>query len=474
MATTTRERGGRNTPQPSGNRRTTSRRQRSNESNSPAGSAASPTGNAPAARPADPPAKTGLRPLSRTGRPASLPLRQLVLVELAVAAGGLGWLAGGIWLVPGLVVAVALLLLAVVRRRGRAVQDWLAAVFALRARRRRGTSAVLDPALDPALVPIAENVPGFGPYTYVDRDRRTVGMLGDGTFLTAVVRVEASGEALRPASGARALPLSLLGDCLTVDDIVLESAQLLQQVRSAPAPHLPERSAARLSHATLQQQTPAPALRMTWIALKLDPELAHEAVEARGGGVAGAQRCLVRVADHVASRVTGAGFRAVVLNQEELNSAVATTACARTGGPAAGPAGGAAGGPGAGAGTGASRRTAETSRVWSCDDRLHTTYAVGRWPELGRAATPLPRVVSALAEVPSYATTVSLTVRRGPHRGTSTVAGHVRVTGDSDTQLVSVRKELERMAGSAKVSLVRLDREQLPGALATLPLGGAE
>lgn len=393
-----------------------------------------------------------------------------MLVELAVAAGGLGWLAGGFWLIPGLVAAVLLLLLAVLRRRGRAVQDWLAAVLALRARR-RGAAALgsaLDPALDPALLPVAENVPGFGPYTYVDRDRRTVGMLGDGTFLTAVVRVEASGEALRPASGARALSLALLGDCLSVDDIELESAQLLQQVRSAPAPHLPERSAARISHASLQQRTPAPALRMTWIALKLNPETAHEAVEARGGGVAGAQRCLVRVADHLASRVTGAGFRAVVLNQEELNSVVATTACARSGAQLAGQAAGWQ--PG---GSGAARRTSETSRVWSCDDRLHTTYAVGRWPELGRAATPLPRVLAALAEVPSYASTVSLTVRRGPHRDASKVTGHIRVTGDSDTQLVAVRKELERMASSAKVTLVRLDREQLPGALATLPLGGA-
>lgn len=47
------------------------------------------------------------------------------------------------------------------------------------------------------LAPVAENVPGFGPQVYVDRTHRTVGMLGDGTFLTAVVRVEASGESLR-------------------------------------------------------------------------------------------------------------------------------------------------------------------------------------------------------------------------------------------------------------------------------------
>lgn len=85
------------------------------------------------------------------------------------------------------------------------------------------------------LAPVAENVPGFGPHIHVDRNHRTVGMLGDGTFLTAAVRVEASGEALRPAFGARSLPLSLLGDALQVDDIVLESAQLVQQVRAAPA-----------------------------------------------------------------------------------------------------------------------------------------------------------------------------------------------------------------------------------------------
>ncbi|MFF0742071.1 type VII secretion protein EccE [Streptomyces sp. NPDC004111] len=482
MATTTRGREGRNAPQTPGIRRTTSRRQRSNESNAAvrgdtsagdvgpragaAGAAAAGSGSTTA--PGTPPAKTGLRPLSRTGRTLALPLRQLVLLELALAAAGLGWLAGGAWLIVGPVVAVLLLLFAVVRRRGRAGLDWLTAVLAFRARTRRAAAfgapapapgASPESAPDPALAPVAENVPGFGPYTYVDRDRRTVGMLGDGTFLTAVVRVEASGEALRPASGARALPLSLLGDCLEVDDIVLESAQLVQQVRAAPAPHLPEQSAARRTHAALQLQAAAPALRMTWIALKLDPRAAHEAVEARGGGVAGAQRCLVRVADHVASRVTGAGFRAAVLDQEELNSALATATCARTV-HAPDPAG-------------RPRRSAETARVWTCDDRWHTTYAVGRWPELGRAATPLPRVLSALAEVPSYATTVSLTVRRGPHRGATAVAGHVRVTGDTDTQLISVRKELERMAGSAKVALVRLDREQLPGVLATLPLGGA-
>ncbi|KAB2587882.1 type VII secretion protein EccE [Streptomyces arboris] len=445
MGAATRERTGRSGRRASG----PSRRQRSNE---PAATSPATTSNAPAA--------TTLRATARTGRVRPL-RRQLVIIEAALAVAVVGAALGGAWMVPAGVLVVLLVLLAVVRRRGRALQDWVSGALMLKARRR---AAAPGGDAEPMLAPVAENVPGFGPHIYVDRDHRTVGMLGDGTFLTAAVRVEASGEALRPAFGARSLPLSLLGDALRVDDIVLESAQLVQQVRAAPAPHLPQQSVARLSYAPLQDKTGAPALRMTWVAVKLDPELCREAIEARGGGLEGAQRCLVRVADHVASRITGAGFRAVVLDQDELNAAVATSACAnpllsgRAGRPDAAP----------------QRRTMETSRVWRCDDRWHTTYAVDRWPELGRGATPLPQLVALLTSVPAYATTFSLSVRRGARQGETSVSGHVRVTGGSDTELVGVRRTLEQAARHAKVGLVRLDREQLPGVLATLPLGGAQ
>ncbi|WP_375540825.1 type VII secretion protein EccE [Streptomyces sp. TRM64462] len=395
-------------------------------------------------------------------------LRQLVLVELALALAAVGAVLRGLWLIPTLTVAVVLLLLAVLRRRGYAVQDWLSTALALRGRKRAAGPAAAD--VDPSLAPIVEGLPGFRPYPYVDRKRRTVGMLGDGTFLTAVVRVEASGSAPRPALGARTLPLSLLDGALEVDDIVLESVQLVQQVRSAPAPHLPQQAVARLSYAPLQQRTGSPALRMTWVALKLDPERCREAVEARGGGVEGAQRCLVRAADHIASRITGAGFDAVVLDQEELNATMATAACAsprlaaRAHRPDAAP----------------QRRTVETPRVWRCDDRWHTTYAVGRWPDLSagggaqaaRGASPLAALVSLLTATPAYATTFSLAMHRGTRQGTANLAGYVRITGGSDTELIGVRRALEQAARSAKVGLVRLDRDQLPGVLATLPLGG--
>ncbi|MFC9647606.1 type VII secretion protein EccE [Streptomyces sp. NPDC056937] len=447
MGTATRERNGRTTGQPPDQSRSNSRRQRSNAR--------------PVTPPSAVPAATTPRPLSRTSRVGPFQLRQLVLVEAALALALIGGALGGLWLVPTLVIAAVLVLVAVIRRRGHAVQDWVSTALALHSRRRAAEPCAWE--VDPSLVPVVESVPGFRPFTYVDRDRRTVGMLGDGSFLTAVVRVEASSDALRPVFGARSLPLSLLGDALEVDDIALESVQLVQQVRAAPAPHLPEQSVARLSYAPLQERTGAPALRLTWVAVKLDPELCREAVEARGGGIEGAQRCLVRTADHLASRITGAGFRAVVLDQDELNSTMATSACAspalsaRTGRPESAP----------------RRRTAETPRVWRCDNRWHTTYAVARWPELGRAATPLPKLAALLTAAPAYATTFSLTLRRGSHRGSMTMSGHVRITGGTDTGLVRVRRSLEQAARAAKVGLVRLDREQLPGVLATLPLGGA-
>ncbi|MFB6908539.1 type VII secretion protein EccE [Streptomyces bacillaris] len=452
MGAATRERTGRSGRRASGS----SRRQRSNGGGGPAAAAPATTPDTASGTPA----ATTLRAIARTDRVRPL-RRQLVIIEAALVVGAVGAVLGGAWLVPAGVLTVLLVLLAVVRRRGRALQDWLSGALTLKARRRAAAAA--GPDAEPMLAPVAENVPGFAPYIYVDRDHRTVGMLGDGTFLTAAVRVEASGEALRPAFGARSLPLSLLGDALQVDDIVLESAQLVQQVRAAPAPHLPQQSVARLSYGPLQDRTGAPALRMTWVAVKLDPELCREAIEARGGGIEGAQRALVRAADHVASRITGAGFRAVVLDQDGLNSAVATSACAnpllsgRAGRPDAAP----------------QRRTMETSRVWRCDDRWHTTYAVDRWPQLGRGATPLPQLVALLTSVPAYATTFSLTVRRGARQGETSVSGHVRVTGGSDTELVGVRRTLEQAARHAKVGLARLDREQLPGVLATLPLGGA-
>ena len=146
---------------------------------------------------------------SRSGQAGPFRLQQLVLLELAAAVllvgvGGSAPLA----LVPAAVVAVCLVLLAVVRRRGRSLPEWLGTARALRARRRRAASTPLPPGTEPGLAPAVECDPDPA-----DVRRTTTGTggrsacVGDGTFLTAVVQVEPDATALRAERGPQPLPL---------------------------------------------------------------------------------------------------------------------------------------------------------------------------------------------------------------------------------------------------------------------------
>ncbi|MFD7431456.1 type VII secretion protein EccE [Streptomyces sp. NPDC059818] len=402
----------------------------------------------------------GARPGGRAGQFGPFRLQQFVLVEIAAALLLCAWVAGPLLLAPAVVVAAALVLLAVVRRRRRSLPEWLRTVLALRARTRRAASTAVPPGTGPGIAPAVECEPALRTCSFSDRDRRPVGMIGDGTYLTAVLRIEPDDTALRPDRSARPLPLLLVRDALDVDGIRLESAQVVQHTQPAPAPQLPEHSVAARNYAPLQALTGSPAVRITWIALKLDPELCPEAVRARGGGLTGAQKCLVRTVDQLSSRLAGAGFGATVLTEQELHSAIATSACA---GPSAGARADRPGTP--------VRRTLETSRTWRCDGRQHTTYWVRRWPRFGAGGAPMPQLVALLTSVPALATTFSLTLGRGDRQEVP-IAGHIRITGRDEEELRSARHELERTARGVKASLVRLDREQVPGVLATLPLGG--
>lgn len=430
----------------------------------------SATRTRPAAATASAPPSTG--PVSsvspklqaRPGHFGSFQLQQLVLIEVAAALLLVAWVVEPMLMVPAGVVAVVLVLMAVVRRHRRSLPEWLGTFLALRTRTRKASSYTVPEGTEPGLAPVVECDPALRTYAYSDRDRRPVGMIGDGTFLTAVLRVEADGTALRPDRAAAPLPVGLVRDVLSVDGIRLESAQVVQHTQPAPAPHLPAQSMAARNYGPLQAQTGSPAVRITWIALKLDPELCPEAVAARGGGLKGAQKCVVRAADQLASRLAGAGFAASVLTEQELVSALATSTCASPMAIAQ-----------AGRGQTQARRTQETARTWRVDDRRHTTYWVGRWPQLGGqggSGASMPQLVALLTSLPALATTFSLTLSGGD-RQEVTVTGHVRITGRSDEELVAARHELERAARGVRTGLVRLDREQVPGILATLPLGGA-
>lgn len=415
--------------------------------------------SAPPAAPA--PTAASPRTLPRPGGLGPVRLQQLVLVEIAAALMVAAWATDVSWLLaPAGAVAALLLLLAVLRLGRRPLPEWYETTRALR-QRRRDAKLPVPSGTDAMLAPVLECDPALRTYNFVSRDDRSIGMIGDGTFLTAVLFVQPADLPLRPGAAQRQLPLRLIQDALEVDGIRLASAQVVQHTQPAPAPHLPQQSLAARSYGPLQAQAGSPALRLTWVALKLDPELCPEAVQARGDGVPGTQRALLRVADQLASRLAGAGFKATILDENELVQALVTSSCLN---------------PRANAqhaqdGRAPQRRTVESVRNWRVDDRYHTTYWVSRWPQLGSGGVALPELVTRFTSLPVLATTFSMTLSKAGNRGVS-LTGHIRVTARGDSELGQVGRELERAASAAKVGLVRLDREQVPGALATLPLGG--
>lgn len=145
-------------------------------------------------------------PKSSPGRFGPFRLQQLVLLQIAVAALLVAWVVEPLLLVPAGVLALVLVVLAVVRRHQRSLPEWIGGALALRSRRRRAASFAVPAGTEPGLAPLVEADPALRTLTFSDRDRRPVGMVGDGTFLTAVVQVDMDATALRPDRGARPLP----------------------------------------------------------------------------------------------------------------------------------------------------------------------------------------------------------------------------------------------------------------------------
>ncbi|MGF1430757.1 type VII secretion protein EccE [Kitasatospora sp. LaBMicrA B282] len=451
----------------------------SKERRGPARRAGSAPQQAPAGAPGGPTTvavKVHPRPGLLGGR---LRLQQLVLIEVAAALVAVGWtvdrMMAGIFAVP----AALLVLLALVPVRGRSLPEALRIRAAARTRRREAPDKLPPAGTDPALAPVLELEPALRTCTHATEAdlgggrpvRRETGMIGDGTFLTSVLLVQAKDQPLRPTRTALPLPLDVICSALRVDDIALESVQVVQHTQPAPAPHLPDQALATRAYQELRDGVTTPALRLTWVALKLDPERAATAVLARGGGEQGARKALQRVTDQLAGRLNGAGFSATALDERELIAALSIATCANPLATA-----GRQGSASTAAGGSSPRRTQESSRFWRIDDRFHTTYWISKWPQLDRSGhggrgVAAAELVNLATGTPALASAFSLTAQAGTGDSVA-LSGHVRVVARSEGDAGRYGRQLEQRAQGAGLGLSRLDQEQALGLLATLPLGG--
>lgn len=400
----------------------------------------------------------------RPGRMGGLLVQHLVALELAAVLVLVPLATNRAWLIPGSVAAAVLVAAVVLRFRGRRLAQWPGIYLAFH--RRRPTAAPRQTPASTAttvpggpetdLGPVRECLPDLRVGLVTDRTRRPIGMAGDGTFLTSVLLVEAPDEPLRPRRARHPLPLAAIAEVLRIDDIVLASAQIVQHSRPAPAPHLPPESIVARSYRELRDRDglDVPAVRQTWVALRLDPERCATAIAARGGGLEGAQRTLMRTVNQCSAVLGRSGLHCHPLDEQALGQALFAASGAN-------PAVRGSGRSGA--------RTTETRDAWRCDDRWHTTFWISRWPRLSGEIAP--DVLGALTGTAGLATTFSLTVHEGGG-GSVGLTGHIRVSARSSDELEVAAAQLEARARELRTGVVRLDWEQQPGLLATLPLGG--
>ncbi len=389
----------------------------------------------------------------RPGRIGPLRVIRLVFLEAAVALVVVPLMTKhAFWAA----LTVPLAALCVVGALGGSRGRWIGQVSAIRGEFRERRSQHADASGgEAALAPLRETFPALRTTSVSSRTGEPVGMIGDGTFLTAVVRVGTRHEPLRGQRGVHPLPLGVVAGVLSDERLSVSCIQLVTHTQPAPAPHLPPHALAVRAYQGVMGDVPAQ--RTTWVAVRLDPEQAAGAIEARGGGAIGAQRTLLTAVQRVASDLEGAGFEATPLSELELISAIGT-ACAVN--PQVGITPRAAG---------ATHRTEETKRTWRCDDRWHTSYWLDKLPKLSADSTP--HLVAALTSVPTLATSFAVTASRGTG-GSVAFSAHVRVAARSEAQLAEAAKALEQRAAKAGAHLTRLDGEQLPGVIATIPLGG--
>lgn len=194
----------------------------------------------------------------------------------------------------GIVVAVAIALIAVVTIRGRRVTGWIAALFSWRRRHRSTPPAPSEPAVGATVMP---------------GDHVAVRWQGD--HLMSVIELVP-----RPFT-----PTVVVNGQSFTDD-TLDTA-LVEQLIAA---HCPELEAdvvaagyrvgktAPASLVALYEQVvgpyPAPANRRTWIVLRADPELTRKPAQRRDSGVAGLARYLVASTTRLADQLAGNGIDA--------------------------------------------------------------------------------------------------------------------------------------------------------------------
>lgn len=318
-----------------------------------------------------------------------VPLLDLLLVQLFIAIGLTvallleqpGWY--------GAAAGLGVALIFVVRVRGHTLPRWIAArwSFSRERKRRAGRKERLEP-FDAEL-----------------GDGTQIGFHWDGKTLLSLVRIQENPQAMTvmepgvTVSGDM-VSIQMVADCLRQFDITLDSIDVISQgARSQGHGHI-----AAIYDAVLGP-LPAIAQRSVWVAVRFDPTLCPDAVRNRGGGREGIIRTAATATRRVANRLAEAGLRPQIMTASDI--ALATNQLA----------------------DGVALHSVE--ETWfTCQEGRFQLRSFSVKPSMFTTAG-----LGLLWTIPSYSTTVCISLRRDDRKDTIKIRGLARFDSHGRTRV---------------------------------------
>ncbi|MGA4506879.1 type VII secretion protein EccE [Propionibacteriaceae bacterium G1746] len=360
--------------------------------------------------------------------------------EVAILAAVLLVLTGEMrgYIAAGVVMFVALLLGLPVR--GRSALGWAAKLVGYLRRQRRPADEPTDIPVD--LVPLAQWAPGLTVHQTRSAQGAEVGVVTDGRSWTGVLALN-SDDVLVADSGQK-IDLDALSGLTRQDDIVFAGLQVVTYTVPAPVTALlPEGSPAAAAYREVAGADGPPAVRMTWLCVRLDPRLCLEAVARRGASSDGIYATLRFGMHRVQAALKRQGIVTRALTPLEIYDVLTLT-------------------------TGSTPdhtepRSKEGWTTWECDGLTHTGRHVRSWGS--NRSLGYQSLLGALTSANVLFAVTSFTLDAA-----SNATGAVRLVAPNAGMAKAASEQLtDALPGSVKLSFA--GGAQVPTMLATVPLG---
>lgn len=313
-----------------------------------------------------------------------------------------------------------------------------------------------------ALQPLAEWLPRLTVTDTQTGRGEEIGVIFDGDAWTAVLAVIDDDEIIAEDAASARLSLTGLDELTAADDILFDGLQVVTHVVGAPAELvLGPRSPLAAAYAELGAPTP-PAVRSTWIAVRLDPRRCLAAVTRRGPsnhdvGPEGPLAALRFGLHRVQSQLKLRGLSTRFVDAAEVRDVLARVGSGADGtrGPKVSD---------AGAGSDAGVVSDEDWETWACDGFTHVGRSIRDWGE--DPDTAYGDLVRAAADAPVLWGVVAYTVGHG-----RAATGAVRlVAADADATIDAVDAVCDG-AADAGLWFDPPGGLAVPVVLGTVPLG---